>query len=373
MTKKADETRFQEAQVLAYLKDKAQDILGVNQRFVNKKVTLQAAQNNLFQSQIEDKLEKIFKDKIAVPQYKAKDRRTPTERILNGIWSDLHFGSDLDPREVPTKYGIVEESRRMAFIVQTLAEWKLQYRDETQLFIHLIGDIIQNHLYDPRDGAPLAEQFSRAVHILTQAVVYLCGRFKKVTVFCTPGNHGRNTARHKDRAVNQKWDSLENMIYFSIKTALMTAKIPNVEVIIPLMPFYTWDAFGMSGFGTHGDTVVTPGYPNKSIDTEKVRRQVNEINGKLAPDKRHRLFICGHVHVDSETKLPNGVIFMTNSCLLPPDAYAVSIGITHNACSQKIWESVPGHIVGHKLTVDVDEHTDKDKSLDKIIKPFFGF
>lgn len=373
MSKRVEEAQRNEATVLAYLKKRAQEVLGTDARYVNRRASIQAAQNNLFQSQLEEKLAKIFANKIPVPQYKTKDRHSATHRILNCIWSDLHFGSDLDPREVPVKYGVVEEARRMAFVVKTLAEWKLQYRDETELFIHLIGDIIQNHLYDPRDGAPLAEQVARAIHILVQALVYLSGRFKKVTVYCTPGNHGRYTARHKDRAVNQKWDAIETMIYFSVKTALQVAKIQNVTINIPLTPFYTWEAFGMSGFATHGDTVLTPGYPNRAIDIEKVRRQINEINGKLSPDKRHRLFICGHVHVDSEVKLPNNVIFMTNSCLLPPDAYAISIGITHNACSQKAWETVPGHMVGHKLTIDVDEEADKDKSLDKIIQPFHGF
>jgi hypothetical protein len=38
-----------------------------------------------------------------------------------------------------------------------------------------------------------------------------------------------------------------------------------------------------------------------------------------------------------------------------------------------MWESVPGRVVGDSRFVCVDETNDKDKSLDKIIKPFTTF
>ena len=59
----------------------------------------------------------------------------------------------------------------------------------------------------------------------------------------------------------------------------------------------------------------------------------------------------------------------------PPVALplAQSIGITNTACCQNLWESVPGYIVGDRREADVDEHTDKDRSLDRIIQPFRGF
>jgi hypothetical protein len=142
--------------------------------------------------------------------------------------------------------------------------------------------------------------------------------------------------------------------------------------VIPKTPYYTYEVFGMQGFMTHGDTVLNPGYPNKSIDVEKVRRQINEINGKLAPDKRYTLFGVGHVHVYSMVRLPNRVTFMSNGCLIPTDSFAQSIGIMDTACCQAIWESVDGHIVGDRREANVDEGVDKDKDLDLIIQPFNG-
>jgi hypothetical protein len=72
------------------------------------------------------------------------------------------------------------------------------------------------------------------------------------------------------------------------------------------------------------------------------------------------------------THLPGGTIVITNGCLLPPDAYAESIGIFDTACGQWMFESVAGHMVGDARFITVGEHNDKDASLDDIIAPFQG-
>jgi len=369
---KLERQRRKDAQVEKYLRTRAEALDETNGIQRARNVAVNAARERLFLEQVKSALSKLLSHKYFVgAEYKPKKHGTETGRILNLVLSDLHYGALLDKREVPTQYGHIEEARRTAAVVVQAAEYKLQYRPETELYVHLLGDLIQNQLHDPRDGAPLAEQSAAAMHLLTQAITFLAGHFKKVTVFCTPGNHGRNTARHPDRATNQKWDSIENIIYFGIKTALK--HIPNVTVDIPYTPYHTYKAFDMSGFETHGDTVIRPGYPNRAIDVEGVRKQINEINSKLDLSSRHRIFIVGHVHVASCTKLPNGVVFMSNGCLIPTDAYAQSIGITETACCQNLFETVPGIMVGDRREADVDEHTDKDASLDRIIQPFTGF
>lgn len=360
-------------QVLSYLKDRAAGLDLDNSVARSRGIAVNAARDRLFLEQTEASLSKLLYCRYYVgKEYRPlkSSGHAKTQRILNLVLSDLHYGALLDKREVPTQYGHVEEARRTAAVVLQASEYKLQYRDETELYVHLLGDLIQNQLHDMRDGAPLAEQVASAIHLLVQAVVFLSGRFKKVTVFCTPGNHGRNTARHPDRATCQKWDSIESMIYFAIKTAVK--HIHNVTVELPYTPFYTYKAFGMSGFMTHGDTVLRPGYPNRAIEVEGVRKQINEINAKLELNERHRLFVVGHVHVASYCKLPNGVVFMSNGCLIPTDAYAQSIGITETACCQSLFETVPGIMVGDRREADVDESVDRDHSLDRIIQPFTG-
>lgn len=359
-----------EADVMEFLRNRAHkeqtDFVGKK----NKKVSLMLAREHLFLEQFQSVASKIFKDKVVPSKYATKPHKGIKHRIANLLISDTHFHSMLDPREVPLQYGPLEEARRLSAIVVQAAEYKRQYREDTILFVHILGDIIQGQLHDMRDGAPLAEQFGAALYLLVQSISYLSAHFPQVVVRCTPGNHGRNTARHKERATNQKWDSIETQIYIALKIAC--ASLPNVKIEVPYTPYYTFEAFGQRGFFTHGDTVINPGYPGRAINIAKVRAQINEINGKLETHQQYRLFAVGHVHVGSVTHLPNGAIFLSNGCLIPPDAYGLSIGSFDSACGQWIWESVDGHILGDHRFCVVDEHTDKDKSLDKVIKPFLG-
>jgi hypothetical protein len=214
----------------------------------------------------------------------------------------------------------------------------------------------------------MTEQFGAALHMLTSGARQLASAYDKVTYFCVPGNHGRNKRRHPERATTQKWDSFENMIYLALKYA--TASLPNVKIVIPYSPFYTFPAFDKTGFVTHGDTVLDVGFPSSVIDIRKIRNQVNEWN---AGDQNHDLFLVGHVHCGAMVQIPSGPVFMSNGPLIPPDGYAISRGIAHTNCGQWIWESVEGHIVGDARYIRVDSSTDKDADLDKIVTPFRGF
>lgn len=360
-----------EAEVAAFLQERAhQEQVGRGERR-NHAVSTMMARERLFLQELEEMMKKVFKDKISPIKNSFSGHNVAKSRILNLVLSDIHFGASLDPREVPHAYGPEEEARSLAAVVKQTVEYKPQYRKETILYVHLLGDIIQGQLHDLRDGKPMAEQTAIALNMLSQAISYLSANFPKVVVYTTPGNHGRNKARHPERAVNEKWDSHEFAIYYALKIAFQNT--PNVEINVSRRPYYTWDAFDQRGFATHGDTVLSPGYPGKTIDVSGVRKQINEFNSSQPKDKQCKLFVVGHVHVGSMVALPNGATFISNGCLIPPDAYATSIGIFETNCGQWVFESVKGHIVGDARFVVVNEDTRKDKSLDKIIKPFKGF
>lgn len=373
-TKEEKETRnAEDTQILEYLRERGDEIQSKLSFGRRRDVLNVAAREVLFK----DQLDEVFTKHLAGKYYPGKmyvpKKYAEPEIALSLNLSDLHYHSLLDPREVPLPYGPVEEARRTAAVAVWIAGHikDVKKRRKTKLFINLLGDIIQNQLHDPRDGAPLTAQFAASVHLLTQLIVYLAGQeFFEIVVNCTPGNHGRNTARHKDRATNQKWDAIETMIYYAIKKAV--AHLPNVKVNLPYTPFFIYEVCGHSIFGTHGDTVIKPGYPNKAINVEHVRAQVNEINGKLEHHKRHKVFVVGHVHVSSKTKLPNQVYFLSNGCLIPTDPYAQSIGITDTATCQTMFETTPDHSVGFHCDIDVNEQTDRDKALDKVIQPFIS-
>lgn len=331
--------------------------------------SLALARNALFFEQVKEVAAKSFAGKV-VPVGFAK-RKSPKKhkRVLNVMLSDLHFGSALDGRENRVKYGALEESRRLAKVVKQVCEYKPEHRQETELVVHLLGDIIENQLHDPRVGEPLAKQTCAAIHLLSQAVGTFARHFPKVRVACAVGNHGRFRQRHPERAVFQKWDAIETVVYYAIKSAVKDLK--NVQVIIPEKPYYTIDVLGNGVFATHGDTVLRPGNPGKSIDVGSIENQVHKIKASLDSDGVPlRLFLCGHVHVASMVAVGENETFMTNGALVPSNSYAESIGQLASACSQTMWESTAEHIVGDYRRIKVDKTTDKDDSLDEIITPF---
>jgi hypothetical protein len=368
-----EEIKAREADLMDFLVEKAATTAQSDVVRKNRSIAAVMGREELFQQQLVESLRDVFGKALASPKIRIEKPRGKTQRYLNLVLSDLHYGSNLDPRETHHKYGPVEEARRTAHIVKQVSLYKRDHRDETELLVHLIGDIIQGQLHDMRDGAPLAEQVAAAMRILVQVMRYLALQFPKgVTFYCTPGNHGRNTARHRDRATNQKWDSIETMIYSALKEA--SAFLPNVKVVIDYAPEYYWNAFGNAGLGTHGDTVINPGYPGKNINVEGISRQVDKINNTrvMKGEKPLSVVVVGHVHVGSMTHLPGGTVVITNGCLIPPDAYAKSIGIFETANGQWLWESTAEHAVGDSRFITVDHNVDADASLDAIIAPFTG-
>jgi predicted phosphodiesterase len=298
--------------------------------------------------------------------------KAPINRNVNLVLSDLHIGSDIKKEETGgLDFGKTEEARRLARIVKETIEYKPQYRDSTSLNVLLLGDIIQNSLHDPRDGAARAEQSARAIYLLSQAIAQLSISFPKINVYCTTGNHGRNMARHQQRAVNQKWDSDETIVYYSLKMILKDAK--NVTFHIPKTPYLVYDVFGKKVFATHGDTVLNPGYPNKAIRTGPLEAQINKINATLPDTEEYSVIIVGHVHTGSVTHLANGSVLITNGPMVPSDEFAISIGLMENNCGQYLFESVKDYPVGDCRFIRVNKNDDKDSSLDKIIKKWNGF
>lgn len=372
MAQSARQKRIEkEALAMSFLRERAEGERQAVTERKNRRISNTMAREIVFQEGLESVLTRVFAKPIVTPTgYSKKKATKPIKRIANLALSDLHFHTKLDAREVPSKYGPNEEARRLAWVILQASDYKTQYRDDTELFVHLFGDIILGELHDPREGGNLTDQFAAATYLLTQAVTYLAAHFPKVTVRCVPGNHGRRKNRHHDRATSEKWDSYENMIYFAVKMA--TANLANLDIQIPYTPYYVYQAFDKRGFVTHGDTVLEPGFPSDTIAIKKLRAQMNEWNAGDEADKAD-LFMVGHVHTGSVVQIPSGPVFISNGCLIPPDPYAISRGHKNANCGQQIWESVEGYIVGDNRYIKVGPKQDADKSLEKIIRPYLGF
>lgn len=315
---------------------------------------------------IADFASKVFTGKVTPV---ATPKKNKISRVLNLVLSDLHFGADVKAEETGVlDYKATQEARRLAHIVKETIDYKIEHRKNTKLVVNLLGDIIQHNLHDPRDAAPLAEQVCRAISLLSQAVAQLSAKFPEVVVECQSGNHGRNLARHEKRAVNQKWDSMETIIYYSLKSSCSNLK--NVRFNIPKTPYHFYSAFGQKILVTHGDGVLRPGYPGSAINIKNLENQLNKMNAALHDRDEIKVAVVGHVHTCSTTYLANGGVMVTNGALIPVDEYAVSLGMLESNAGQLIFESVPGFAMGDSRFIRVGVEQDNNSTLDKIIKPW---
>lgn len=310
-----------------------------------------------------EKISERFSKRTWIPKYQGKKTKY-VERRVNLILSDLHYGSDLDPKLVTFPYFAVQEARRTAAVCAQVADYKRQYRAETELEIHLIGDIIQGKLHDIQNAADLTRQYDRALHCLIYGIEFLATEFRKVIVRTSVGNHGRDAQRHPERAMQDKYDSNEFRIYRAMKYRF--AHVPNIEMHTPMRGYYMYDQFGMKGVMTHGDTIFNPGYPGKMVDVQKLSTQINAFKLAHPQNQEAQLFGMGHVHTAMDVAVGSNTI-VTNGCLIPTDEYAQSIGIYNTQCSQQLWETVPGHMFGDHRVLRVGKTHDDDSSLDKII------
>lgn len=359
------------AAIREFLIERATQQRRLDRRYVNGRAATAAGRDMMFAEELDKTLKEVFRPGwTAAKGYKGRKTRH-TERLVNIIISDTHFQSLIDPRECPVEYTAIQESRRLAKVVTQVADYKRQYRHETKLRVKLLGDLIQNQLHDQREGAPLTIQVAATLHYLLQAILFWASEFPEVEVFCVPGNHGRNKARHHDRGVQQKWDSIETMIYVSLKAALEAARVPNVKINISMRPYIVEELFDKKAFWTHGDTVLKPGYPGKSINVAMLYHQICRWNAARNINGPFYIFGVGHVHFGSLTHMPGGIVMLTNSCLVPPDPFAISIGAPDVTCGQYLFESVRGHACGDQRFIDVDD-ADNNKALDGVITPFSG-
>ncbi len=314
--------------------------------------------------------ENVFKGKIKTG--KKQKHNTKLNRTHTLMLSDLHIGSDIKGDETgTTNFSYLEESRRFAAVIKQACEYKSQYRKNSRLVVALLGDIIENMMHDSRTGATLAEQCARAIHIISQGIAYLSLHYPEVIVECATGNHDRNTARHKQRAVHQKFDSIGTIIYVALKSTC--SALSNVKFNIPKTPLSSYEVYGKHIAYTHGDTVINPGGVYTSVNVKALENQINKINAALPDKQEYAAILYGHTHIAHVVHLSNGTVLIGNGALPPADDFAVSIGSFESNNGQWIFESVPGYPVGDMRLIKCGKEYDKDESLDKIIKPWKNF
>jgi predicted phosphodiesterase len=134
--------------------------------------------------------------------------------------SDLHLYENIDARELNNINGfnIAVAEERLNSIVDTVINLWTRHLVHDQeydgIYVFLGGDIISGIIHDElkaTNNAEISIQVVGSADILWNALKTLEAKFKKIKVFCVPGNHGRSTMRPRFKKYNET--NFDDIIY----------------------------------------------------------------------------------------------------------------------------------------------------------------
>jgi hypothetical protein len=313
--------------------------------------------------------------KAYIKSIEKTDLHDTTPRSVVVALTDLHFGTNVDPAELGGKneFNWNIGARRFGFIMEQLQTYKMELRhlhEEVVLLLggDLIGGIIHNQ--EGPDYDLITFQVNGALSYFIQAFEHLKAFYPKVRVVCQPGNHGRMMHKQsKDRALSQKYDSYENIIFYALSKYF--SKDPKVEIVVPKTPYATVTIQGHRVYMTHGDGVFVTGNPGKSINTDNINKQVSRVNEAEYKEGRDpfEVFVFGHVHQAAHFQVSSGAHIIINGSMIGTDSFAQGVGITSNNPVQVLWEMNSKFPVGDSRWLFVSAADDQQR-LEKIIKPY---
>ena len=186
------------------------------------------------------------------------------------IWSDWHLGERVLGNEVNGVNSFdlkIAEARIKRLVGRTLDVCFNHMGSHGAppkypgIVINLLGDIVSgeiHHELELTNEEPLYPIILRAVDYLVAALTALRQHFDKIHVVCTPGNHGRNTARPEFKRYtvrNADWliaTMTERAITKWLKASNITFSIPEAgELVYPV--------YEHRFLATHGDALGVRG------------------------------------------------------------------------------------------------------------------
>jgi predicted phosphodiesterase len=297
------------------------------------------------------------------------------KRSICSIWSDQHYGTNVNKEELNglNEFNWIIGARRLGMLCEQIASYKVERRNlHEELVIMLAGDNIGGviHNQEGSDYDPITYQVNGTLFYYIQALTYLKNFFPSIRVLCQVGNHGRFQHKlDKGRALSQKYDSFENIIFYSLSSVF--AKDLTIKIETTKAPFIDAEVQGHRMFMSHGDTVFASGNVGRKINLEKIEHQIHRINAEALDKgkKPFELFATGHVHHPVVTQVGPGVRVVINGCLVGTDSFAQSVGIFSSVPTQVIWETTKKHVLGDNRQIYVAE-ADNNAHYENIIKPF---
>lgn len=182
-----------------------------------------------------------------------------SEAIAIAVATDWHLGCTIRPEQVSglNTYDVAIGKMRVANFFERVVRLTHKERQDIkidELVLFLGGDLIDGALHlDTIMTNEIAEPISQAVlcqGLIESGLNYLLnhGKYKRITVVCCDGNHGRITA--KMHSNSRQGNALEYFMYYNI-----AARFPQLNWVMADGLHVYLKLFGHNVRFHHGDTI----------------------------------------------------------------------------------------------------------------------
>ena len=215
-----------------------------------------------------------------------------SEATVIAVATDWHIGCTVRPEQVNglNTYNVAIAKKRVALFFERLVRLTEKERQDVkidELVLHLGGDLIDGALHlDTIMTNEIAEPINQSIvaqELIEAGLNYLLnyGQFKRITVVCNDGNHGRIT--NKMHSNSRKGNALEYFMYYNL-----AARFPTLNWVMADGLFVYLDILGHKVRFHHGDTISFGGvqgpytYLNRRIyQWDQARKADYSIQGHL--------------------------------------------------------------------------------------------
>ena len=191
-----------------------------------------------------------------------KQSKASTPQVVVAPLSDLHIGDNVDLEQMAglNSYNIDIFNKRLygwATQLLHLVELRRNVAPVDELIVPMLGDIISGDIHEELARTNIDHcmgQMIRGANLISQALMLLAPNFKKITVPCVVGNHGRMTRKPPMKDKYMDWDY---MLYQWVAAYMRNQK--NVSFSIPKTFLNSFEVCNRQILIMHGDSISGAG------------------------------------------------------------------------------------------------------------------
>tara|TARA_Y100000310_G_scaffold114205_1_gene112706 strand:+ start:3881 stop:5191 length:1311 start_codon:yes stop_codon:yes gene_type:complete len=208
----------------------------------------------------------IKKNAPAFPSVKvshtSKRSKGVTPQVVVAPLSDLHVGDNVNLEQMAglNRYNIDIFNKRLygwATQLLNLVELRRNVAPVDELIVPMLGDMVSGDIHEELARTNIDNcmgQMIRGANLISQALMLLTPHFKKITIPCVVGNHGRMTRKPPMKDKYMDWDY---MLYQWVAAYMRNQK--NISFSIPKTFLNSFEVCNRQILIMHGDSISGAG------------------------------------------------------------------------------------------------------------------